>query len=473
MKLSLQGTGMQERYLTAWLCAIAAAFGGFNFGYESGCINGTVVALQNAFHETGIGSGFNVASVLLGCAVGAWFAGSLADRFGRRTVLRFSILVFLVSIYGSGAATSAMMFVCSRVMGGVAVGAVSIIVPAYISEIAPAKIRGRMSCMQQMAIVLGLFLSFVVNYCLAKLTGSAEAILWLNEPAWRWMFWAQFVPAIAFALVLMLIPESPRWLVMVNRDADAAKALAIVQPHADSDVLIRAIRSTLTHAGTPRFRDLITASGKLHPLFWVGIMIASFQQFVGINVVFYYGEVLWQAAGFTTKNALALNVLGGSINVLSTIAAVVLVDRLGRKPLLLIGSAGMTLFLAIMAIVFMLAPVRDDGNLRLTMSMATLALVSVYLYIICFAVTWGPVCWVLLGEMFPNRIRGAALACAGLAQWGANFLVSISFPTMMQAIGLGGAYAVYATAALVSFFLVRKFIAETKGIALEDMFDRR
>lgn len=457
----------------AWLATCAAAFGGFIFGYDSGCINGTVEALSHAFNANDIGSGFNVASVLLGCAVGAWFAGSLADRFGRRTVLRFTILVFILSIWGSGAAESSLMFVLYRVLGGIGVGAVSIIVPAYISEIAPPEHRGRMACMQQMAIVLGLFMAFVVNYLLAASTGSAEAILWLDMPTLRWMFWAQFVPVACFAVGLLFIPESPRWLVMAGEEAEAVKSINTVMPYADAKELIVQIRGTLNTSGRrPSLSDLIDrTTGKLHPLFWAGIMVAAFQQFVGINVVFYYGEVLWRSAGYSTDNALALNVLSGTINVLSTIAAVMLVDRLGRKPLLLIGSAGMALFLGIMALVFMSADKGADGNLVLSTGMATLALSSAYLYIVMFAMTWGPVCWVLLGEMFPNRIRGAALASAGLVQWGANFIVSMTFPSLLRCIGLGGAYAIYATAALISFFLVRVCVRETKGVALEAMAD--
>lgn len=452
------------------LISTVAALGGFLFGYDSGCINGTVTALQKAFNSTNLGSGFNVASMLLGCAGGAFLAGGLADRFGRRTTLVGAGILFAVSAWGSGIANGSAEFIVYRLIGGFAVGAASIISPAYISEVAPAAYRGRLASLQQMAIVLGLFFAFLVNYLIAEAAGGASEIFWWGFPAWRWMFWAELAPVALFLLGLLFIPESPRYLVAAGQ-ADAAKLVLqrLADPeHAAAEV--RRIGSTLEADRRPSLRDIFDrATGRLRPIVWVGLALAAFQQLVGINVVFYYGEVLWRAAGFSESDALRINVIGGTINVVSTLVAIALVDKWGRKPLLLTGSLGMAVFLGILALVFGSAAVGTDGNLALSKSAGVVALVSANLYIVAFGMSWGPVMWVLLGEMFPNQVRGAALAVAGFSQWMANFVVTMTFPIFLKVIGLGGAYGLYAFFALLSFFFVRAAVRETKGRTLEEM----
>ena len=447
-----------------------AALGGFLFGYDSGCINGAVTALQKAFGASDIGSGFNVASMLLGCAAGAFLAGGLADRFGRRTTLLWAAVMFGVSAWGSGIANSSPEFVIYRLIGGFAVGAASIISPAYISEIAPAQYRGRLTSLQQMAIVLGLFFAFLVNFLIAKAAGGASEIFALGYPAWRWMFWAELVPVLLFFLGLLIIPESPRYLVAAGRKDEATKVMARLTDPSTAQTEVERIASTLESNRRPSLRDLIDRmTGKVRPVVWVGVAIAALQQLVGINVVFYYGEVLWRAAGFSEGDALRINVISGIINVASTLVAIALVDKWGRKPLLLVGSLGMALFLGILAWVFGTAAVDAAGNLSLSGSAGWIALVSANLYIVAFGMSWGPVMWVMLGEMFPNQARGAALAVAGFSQWATNFLVTMTFPIFLARIGLGGAYALYAGFALLSFFIVRAAVRETKGKTLEEM----
>jgi SP family sugar:H+ symporter-like MFS transporter len=246
--------------------------------------------------------------------------------------------------------------------------------------------------------------------------------------------------------------------------------LARLSHPADAAAKVAEIRGTLEENHRPSLQDLFDHGTKrLHPIVWVGIAIAALQQLVGINVVFYYGEVLWRAAGFSEAHALLINVIGGIINVSATVVAILLVDKVGRKPLLIAGSLGMALFLGILAVVFGTAAVGADGNLVLGDMAGRVALVSANLYIVCFGVSWGPVMWVLLGEMFPNRIRGAALSLAGLSQWGTNFLVTMTFPILLAGIGLGGAYSLYAIFAAVSGFCAWKFVRETKGRSLEQM----
>ena len=447
-----------------------AALGGFLFGYDSGCINGTVSALQKAFNSSSLGSGFNVASMLLGCAAGAFLAGGLADRFGRRTTLVAAGILFAVSAWGSGIANGSAEFVIYRLIGGFAVGAASIISPAYISEIAPAAYRGRLASLQQMAIVLGLFFAFLVNYLIAQAAGGASETFWWGFPAWRWMFWAELAPVALFLLGLLFIPESPRYLVAAGQAPAAERVLQRLADPEHAAAEVRRIEATLEADRRPSLRDIFDrATGRIRPIVWTGLALAAFQQLVGINVVFYYGEVLWRAAGFSESDALRINVIGGIINVASTLVAIALVDKWGRKPLLLTGSIGMAVFLGILAVVFGTAAVGPDGNLALSPTAGWVALFSANHYIVAFGMSWGPVLWVLLGELFPNPVRGAALAVAGFSQWTANFLVTMTFPLFLQGIGLGGAYGLYAGFALLSFFFVRAAIRETKGRTLEEM----
>ena len=452
------------------LVSSVAALGGFLFGYDSGCINGAVTALQKAFGASDIGSGFNVASMLLGCALGAFMAGGLADRFGRRTTLLWAAVFFGVSAWGSGIANSSPEFVIYRLIGGFAVGAASIISPAYISEIAPAPYRGRLTSLQQMAIVLGLFFAFLVNFLIAKAAGGASEVFALGYPAWRWMFWAELVPVLLFFLGLLIIPESPRYLVAAGRTDEAVRIMGRLADPATAQAEVQRIAATLETNRRPSLRDLIDRmTGKVRPVVWVGVAIAALQQLVGINVVFYYGEVLWRAAGFSEGDALRINVISGIINVASTLVAIALVDKWGRKPLLLVGSLGMALFLGILAWVFGAAATDAAGKLTLSGPAGWIALISANLYIVAFGMSWGPVMWVMLGEMFPNQARGAALAVAGFSQWTTNFLVTMTFPIFLARIGLGGAYALYAGFALLSFFIVRAAVQETKGKTLEEM----
>ena len=466
--------------------ALVAALGGFLFGFDSGVINGTVDALQQAFDSDEVGTGFNVASMLLGCAAGAFFAGSLADRFGRRPVMLATACAFIVSAWGSGMSglvmdlwpgltgdptvVGSVEFVFFRIIGGFAVGAASILAPAYISEIAPARIRGRLTSLQQLMIVLGLFMAFVSNYFIAQAAGSASETLFWGYDAWRWMYWVEILPASLFLIGLLFIPESPRYLVGAGREREAQSVLAtIIRPGAVSD-RIQEIRATVERATKPSLRDLVSdRTGWFYPIVWAGLGLAVLQQFTGINVVFYYGAVLWQAAGFTEAGALLTNVTSGAINIAFTFVAIWLVDKIGRKPLLLGGALGQAVMLGIMALAFGLAGEGDAETLELSGVGAAAALIAAHLYIAFFAATWGPIMWVMLGEMFPNRFRGAALAVCGLAQWGANFTITMTFPVLLSSIGLGLSYALYAFFGLVAYIFVRRVIQETKGRTLEDM----
>ncbi|AWB66151.1 MFS transporter [Saccharobesus litoralis] len=447
-----------------------ATIGGFLFGFDSGVINGTVDGLQTAFNSNSVGTGFNVASMLLGCAIGAFFAGTLADVYGRRALLIVSAVLFIISAWGSGIADSSLEFILYRVIGGLAVGAASVMAPAYISEVAPAKYRGMLTTIQQVAIIFGLFMAFVSNYLIADVAGSSVSPLWLDFEAWRWMFWIELAPATLFMFALLFIPESPRYLVAKGKIDAAQNVLSrLYGKDVAKDKAAEIDQSLAQDHHSPKLSDLIDkVSGKVRPIVWVGIGLAVFQQLVGINVVFYYGAVLWQAVGFSESDALLINVIGGGVSIAACFITMALIDKIGRKPLLIIGSIGMTLTLAAMVFAFANSATDASGNLVLG-SLGTLALIAANAYVFFFNISWGPVMWVMLGEMFPNQIRGSGLAIAGLAQWLANFAITICFPIMLASIGLAGAYSFYALCALISVFFVIKLVHETKGIELEKM----
>jgi SP family sugar:H+ symporter-like MFS transporter len=460
-----------ERVNMGFVLAIVAVatIGGFMFGYDSGVINGTQEGLEKAFQLSKLGTGVNVGAILIGCAVGAAAAARLADVIGRRTVMILAAILFILSALAAGAASTSIVFVIARFVGGLGVGAASVLAPVYISEVTPAAIRGRLSSVQQIMIITGLTAAFLVNYILAKVAGGSTVELF-GHAAWRWMFWVQTIPAAIFFLSLLTIPESPRFLVARGREDEAGKVLTRLFGAVAASRKVAEIRDSLARDHHhPKLADLYDpAAKKIRPIVWVGIGLAVFQQLVGINIIFYYGAVLWRSVGFTENDALQTNVLSGAVSILACFLAVGLIDRIGRKPLLLIGSAGMTITLLLVAYAFSTAQT-VNGQVSLPHAMGLLALFAANGYVILFNLSWGPVMWVMLGEMYPNQIRGPGLAVAGGAQWLANFLISASFPVMQASLGLVVTYGFYAASALVSFLFVQKLVHETRGRELEDM----
>jgi SP family sugar:H+ symporter-like MFS transporter len=447
-----------------------ATIGGFMFGYDSGVINGTQKGLEAAFDLGKLGIGVNVGAILVGSSIGAFTAGRLADRIGRRNVMLISAVLFLLSALLAGAAGSSAIFIFARIVGGFGVGAASVISPVYISEVTPANIRGRLSSVQQVMIITGLTGAFVANYVLAHTAGSSTAVLWGGFEAWRWMFWLQALPAAIYFLALLAIPESPRFLVVKGRDADAERVLTKLFGADEARRKVGEIRASLSaDLHKPKLSDLIDkTTGKIRPILWAGIGLAIFQQLVGINVVFYYGATLWEAVGFTEDNALQINILSGVLSIGACLFTITMVDKIGRKPLLLIGSAGMAVTLAIVAYAFSTAVTGANG-VELPGHNGLIALIAANLYVVFFNMSWGPIMWVMLGEMFPNQIRGSGLAVAGFAQWIANAAISVSFPTLAVSPGLAVTYFGYAFFALISFFFVKAMIKETRGRELENM----
>ena len=461
-----------------------ATIGGFLFGYDSGAVNGTQPGLKAAFHLDDAGLGFTVGSLLIGCFIGAFFAGTLADAMGRRNVMRIAAVLFLFGALAQGLTHDHTFFLIARLCGGMAVGAASVLSPAYISEVAPAGIRGRMTTVQQVMIITGLTAAFLANYVLAYVAahpstpGDVPSLnpIWLGFQAWRWMYLMQALPAVVFLVALFFIPESPRYLVAKGRHDQASGVLARLFGPTAGAAKLGEIQASFSTDHRPRLSDVLTPAGGsgflgIRAIVWVGIMLAVFQQLVGINVIFYYGSTLWQLAGFTEQDSLMINIVSGAVSIAACFLTIALIDRIGRKPLLLIGSAGMAVTLFVMVYCFSHATIDpvDAHKIVLSPNLGKLAVVAANLYVIFFNVSWGPVMWVMLGEMFPNQIRGSSLAVAGFFQWFANYLIAQSFPVMAAGIGLAASYTFYGVCAVISFFLVQRFIHETKGKELEQM----
>ena len=465
--------GVREEFNTGRvvLLAAVAALGGFLFGFDTAVINGTVVAVREQFGMGAGLTGFVVSSALLGCIVGAYVAGRLADRWGRIRVMVLASVLFSVSALGSGIAFGPWDLLVWRLVGGLGVGAASVIAPAYIAEISPAAVRGRLGSLQQLAIVTGIFVALLSDAFLAGVAGGAAEELWFGQEAWRWMFWAELVPAIAYGVLSLQIPESPRYLVAKGEHEKAHAVLSQVLTTGVRE-RIEEIRRTVREERRTSFADLRKPGGGLLPIVWIGIALSVFQQFVGINVIFYYSSTLWQSVGFTEADALTQTVITSVTNIVVTVIAIALIDRIGRRKLLLIGSAGMFVTLGLLAVVFGTANLVEnaEGVLEPVLgdTQGVIALLAANGFVVFFGMSWGPAVWVLLGEMFNNRIRGTALGLAAAAQWLANFAISTSFPKMAE-IGLSFAYGFYTAFALLSFFFVLRFVPETRGRQLEDM----
>ncbi|MEU5875067.1 sugar porter family MFS transporter [Glycomyces sp. NPDC047369] len=454
---------------SALFVSIAAALGGFLFGYDTAVINGTTGALERQWGIGSVETGIVVSSALLGCAVGAWFAGSLANRIGRPKVMMLAAIVFFVTSLGSALATGPVDLTIWRIVGGFAIGAASVIAPAYIAEISPAHLRGRLGSLQQFAIVLGIFGALIVNYGIQASAGGASGEVPWGGTAWRWMFAAAAIPAFVYFMFSLNIPESPRYLV-AKQQLDKARKVLLKYVGGNVDHKIIEIQGTLDSDHPPRISDVRGSRLGLMPIVWVGILLSMFQQFVGINVIFYYSTSLWQSVGFSESDAFLTSVINSVVNIAGTILAIYLVDRIGRKKLLLMGSALMFVALGTMAVIFASSPVDAENNPVLSDAAGVTALIAANVFVFGFAFTWGPVVWVLLGEMFPNRIRASALGVAAAAQWISNWLITVTFPELAQT-GLFLAYGLYALFALISFIFVWKMVRETKGIELEDMED--
>jgi SP family sugar:H+ symporter-like MFS transporter len=448
--------------------ASVAAIGGLLFGFDISTTNRAVKALQSTFHIGNGILGFAAASGVLGAAVGAVWAGRVGDRVGRRSMMKLSAVSFFVCGLGTGTAPNIWLFIAFHLIGGIGIGFSSVAAPAYIAEVSPPRVRGRLGSLQQLAIVCGLFGALAWTWVPFHLAGGATEPLWWGLAAWRWTFLTELLLALLYFLLLFTLPESPRYLVARQRISQARGVLSTLLSERDVQHTIDRIADTLDKEKPQSWRDLRKPSGGLYGIVWVGLGLAVFQQFVGINVIFNYSDLLWETVGFGERSSFTIGLVTTGVNVLITLVAIALIDRLGRRPLLLAGSAGMSLMLITMTVVFAGANFRD-GEPQLGGPSGIVALVAADLFVVSFAVSWGPVLWVLLGEMFPNRIRSAALGLASGVQWMANWTIAVTFPALRHT--LVAAYGFYALCAVLSFVFVWRWVRETNGVSLEDMPD--
>ncbi|BBB00444.1 putative sugar transporter [Actinacidiphila reveromycinica] len=446
----------------------AAAMGGFLFGYDSSVINGAVEAIRDRYDIGSAALAQVIAIALIGCAIGAATAGRIADRIGRIRCMQISSVLFTISAVGSALPFALWDLSMWRIIGGFAIGMASVIGPAYIAEVSPPAYRGRLASFQQGAIVLGIAVSQLVNYGILQSADGDQRGNVIGLEAWQVMLGVMVIPAVIYGLLSFAIPESPRFLLSVGRDREARAVLADVEGEgADLDARVNEIQTAMHREHKASFRDLLNPrSGGMPnflPIVWIGIGLSAFQQLVGINVAFYYSATLWQSVGIDPSSSFLYSFTTSIVNIIGTVIAMVFVDRIGRRPLALIGSAGMTVALALEAWAF-----SSKHGATLPTAEGTVALVAAHCFVLFFALSWGVVVWVFLGEMFPNRIRAAALGVAASAQWIANWAITASFPSLAD-WNLSGTYVIYTCFALASIPFVLRFVKETKGKSLEEM----
>lgn len=450
---------------------VVATLGGLLFGYDTAVISGTVGSLEANFitplnlSETAANSmlGFVVSSALVGCVIGGLIGGVITSRFGRRNGLRLTAILFLISAIGSAypemgmgctASEAIVPFIIYRIIGGIGVGMASMFTPMYIAEVAPAARRGAMVSFNQFALIFGMLVVYFVNYYIS-LQGDDT---WIHSVGWRYMFLSETIPASLFLVLLTFVPESPRWLMMQGRKEESFNILQRINPVEEAKAEIARIGESLS-AATQKSSLLTYGVGVIV----IGVLLSVFQQFVGINVVLYYAPEIFRNMGMGTNAALLQTIIVGAINLAAALTAVYTVDKFGRKPLQIAGSIGMAVGMALLGFTFFFE------------STGMLSLVAMLIYTAAFGVSWGPVCWVLLSEIFPNRIRSGAMAIAVAAQWVANYFVSWTFPMLNGSSFLtehfhqGFAYWVYGLMAILSAIFMWKFVPETKGRKLEDM----
>lgn len=467
---SLNKSGGNLWYVT--ILTFVATLGGLLFGYDTAVISGTVSSLKVVFidpyhwPETVANSwhGFLVSSALIGCIIGGVAGGLVSVKLGRKKGLLLAAVLFLISAIGSampemlfrpiGEADHTFMyhFIVYRIIGGIGVGLASMLSPMYIAEMSPANMRGKLVSWNQFAIIFGMLVVYFVNYSIA-LNGDTA---WLNTTGWRWMFASEIVPAVFFLILLFFVPETPRFLALRNNEEKGMKILTKINGAAVAGEVMDEIKATLK-----------TTSGKIFSYGYLviiaGILLSVFQQFVGINVVLYYAPEIFKNLGSSTNDSLMLTIIVGAINLSFTVLAIFTVDRFGRKPLQIIGALGMAVFM------FMLGFSFYFGQL------GVIAMVSMLGYVACFAFSWGPITWVLLSELFPNKIRGGAMAIAVAAQWIANLVISWTFPIMNSSTALtklfnhGFAYWIYGLMGILAAWFIWKYVPETKGKTLEQI----
>ena len=438
---------MTARSRYPYLIAAVAAISGLLFGFDTAVINGALIFLRQEMALSTRGTEVATSSLLVGCAIGAAFAGWLTDRLGRKRILIVSALLFALSAVGAAVPRNLGEFVAARLGGGLAIGVASVLAPLYIAEIAPRAIRGRLVSLNQMAIVTGILLAYFVNWLLS----------FAGPSSWRWMFASAVVPSLGFLVALFFVPESPRFLVEMGREAEAERVLVRVGGAEQARLELAEIRDTIAEeAGT--LRELL--GKRLRRPLGIAVFLAVFQQITGINTVIYYGSLIFkeQVGGQSDSAAIGANVIIGTVNFLMTIVALWTIDRIGRRPLMMLASGGMAVSLFLLGFLFRFPP-----------APAVMILVVILLYVASFGVGLGPGVWVVVSELFPTRIRGRAMSIATVSLWLACILVTATFLSLVEAVGSTGAFWLYAAMSVLNFLFIWRVMPETKGRSLEDI----
>lgn len=427
--------------------ASVAALGGLLFGFDTAIINGAIIFLKRQFHWTEVQTEIAASSLLFGCVLGASIAGALSDRFGRRRILSAAAALFALSSLVTALPNTLVQFCAARIVAGVAIGVASMLSPLYIAEISPASIRGFLVGLNQFAIVMGILVSYLVGWLLAG----------IGDQNWRWMFASAFAPSLLFLFALFFVPESPRWLAKENRDIEGLDVLRKIGEGARAAARLAEIKAAIAQESGSLAQVL--KSDMRRPLL-IGVTLAVLQQVTGINTIMYYGSIIFteQAGEKAASAALGANVVIGVVCLLSTIVSLSVIDRLGRKSLLMIAAAGMGVSLAVLGILF-----RADASAKGPI------LGMILCYVACFNVGMGPTVWVLLSELFPTRIRGRAMSVATIALWIACLAITVTFLSLVKALTISGAFWTYAAVCVLTFLFVWRFTVETKGKTLEEI----
>ncbi|WP_026695553.1 sugar porter family MFS transporter [Peribacillus kribbensis] len=432
------------------LVSLVAAVGGLLFGYDTAVISGAIQFLQEKFSLSSFMVGWAVASLIVGAAIGTGFAGKLSDRFGRKKTLLLAALLFTVGSIFSAIVNNFTLFIIFRIIGGIGIGISSVQAPLYIAEIAPSKIRGRLVSLNQLAVVTGIFAVYFLNLGIANHGSHA----WNVSTGWRWMLGFGVIPGVIFFLLLLIVPESPRWLQLQGRKDEAFKILKKLMGEEEAKKEIGKIDTSADEEGSS-IKKLLKPG--LRKALLIGVVLAILQQATGINSIMYYAPEIFKNAGAGDNTSLIQTVLVGGINLVFTIISLWLVDRVGRKVLLLIGSALMTISLGVVSYAFHIG------------STGTWVLFFILLFVAAFAVSMGPIVWLIIAEIFPNRVRGVASSIASVSLWLADFLVSQAFPVLLDTIGSSLTFLIFGVLSAFAFFFTLGVVPETKGKSLEEI----
>lgn len=458
----MEGTKFNFKYIS--FLAVVSAMGGFLFGYDWVVIGGAkpFYELYFAIDELPSLQGWAMSSALIGCIFGAVISGFIADRYGRKNPLILAAVLFALSAFGTGYVNDFTLFVVFRILGGIGIGLASTLSPMYIAEISPAKYRGQFVSINQLTIVIGILAAQIANYLIADsipedLSSSGILNSWNGQTGWRWMFWAELIPALAFLILMLLVPKSPRFLVKIKKDEKAKNILSKIGGINFATAELKNIQETFENSNNKKIKFSEFTNPGVKPILIIGIVLAVFQQWCGINIIFNYAEEIFTAAGYSVGDMLFNIVITGSVNLVFTFVAMRTVDSWGRRKLMLLGSIGLAVVYAFLGIAYY--------NSFAGWPILLLVIIAIGIY----AMSLAPITWVVLSEIFPNRLRGIAMSIATFSLWVASFVLAFTFPLLNNNLGASGTFWLYSLICVLGFLFIKKKLPETKGKTLEEI----